>query len=150
MSSLVRVRTAIFTPCCCKHDLFEGNRWRHYLPLSTAFQMSTDCSDRAVCEHISAHPKRNMLLRSGGLFLVTLAKWKKGGGGRGVPSGQKTGFEEAASMMAAAAHNACPATFACTEGVDESYCTENHGDGGGIPYGLDLSGLFHLFNGVAS
>ena len=51
-------------------------------------QLSGDCSDRAVCEHISTaldppsspHRRRNILLRSGGLFLVTLAKWKGGSG----------------------------------------------------------------------
>ena len=50
-------------------------------------QLSVDCSDRVVCEHIataldpsSLHRRRNILLRSGGLFVVTLAKWKGGSG----------------------------------------------------------------------
>ena len=50
-------------------------------------QLSDDCSDRMVCEHISTaldpsslHRRRNILLRSGGLFVVTLAKWKGGSG----------------------------------------------------------------------
>ena len=50
-------------------------------------QLSDDCSDRVVCEHISTaldpsslHRRRNILLRSGGLFVVTLAKWKGGSG----------------------------------------------------------------------
>ena len=50
-------------------------------------QLSDDCSNRVVCEHISTvldpsslHRRRNILLRSGGLFVVTLAKWKGGSG----------------------------------------------------------------------
>ena len=53
----------------------------------TVLQLSGDCSDRVVCEHISTaldpsslHRRRNILLRSGGLFVVTLAKWKGGSG----------------------------------------------------------------------
>ena len=29
MSSLVLASAVIWSPCCCKRDLLEGNRWRH-------------------------------------------------------------------------------------------------------------------------
>ena len=58
------------------------------IDIQNVLQLSVDCSDRVVCEHISAaldpsslhRPRRNILLRSGGLFVVTLAKWKSGSG----------------------------------------------------------------------
>ena len=57
------------------------------IDLEIVLQLSAECSDRVVCEHIStaldpssSHQRRNILLRSGGLFLVTLAKWKGGSG----------------------------------------------------------------------
>ena len=50
-----------------------------------------------------------------------------------------SGFEEAASMMAAAAKNECPVFFACSDavGVEESRCPD-----GEVRNVLDLSGLF--------
>ena len=29
MSSMILASAAIWHPCCCNHDLFEGNRWQH-------------------------------------------------------------------------------------------------------------------------
>ena len=59
-----------------------------------------------------------------------------------------SGFEEAASMMAAAAHNECPTRFACADvvGAEKSGCLDRDGEHGGgeVPNFLDLSGLMHF------
>ena len=58
-----------------------------------------------------------------------------------------SGFEEAASMMAAAAHNECPTRFACADvvGAEKSGCLDDRGEHGGeVPNFLDLSGWMHF------
>ena len=58
----------------------------------------------------------------------------------------ESGFEEAASMMAAAAHNECPTRFACADvvGAEKSGCLDREEPGGEVPNFLDLSGLMHF------